>query len=219
MLNSFSLLSQDLMIEILSSDLSMTDITRFLGCSKELRQWNVPTFQDQLLMRKTDSQVQTIFEEAAGLDWHPLVNKLLQPRFLARLGDKHIATTFLQAVRIRRSVARVIMPFCRCSVMKTSLDVLKVSLKDPCPLNLRRCELRVHGSDFSMKFTANMRPARLVPGSLDCVQWPLDSRGGKDGVIFWLNAPKDCEEWTSVSINVDLEHAWLNLHCGGIPEV
>lgn len=218
MLDSFSLLSQDLMIEILSS-LSMTDLTRFLGCSKEMMQWNVPTFQDQLLMQRTDAQVQAVFEEAAGLNMHALVGKLLQqPRFLARLGETQIATTFLQAVRIRRSIARVIMPFCRCSVMKTSLDVLRVCLKDPNPLNLRKCELQVHGSDSSIKFTANMKPTRN-PGSLDCLQWPLDFRGDTEGVIFWLNAPKDSEEWTEVTINVGLEHAWLTLRCEGIPEV
>lgn len=214
----FAVMSDDLVSNILR-DLSWTDIKAFFASDKALRLLDIPSLQHEWLKGRTESQLRAVFEEAVESNNHSLAARLLQPRFVETLGTPLLAASLIKAVRIRRNVALRILPFCRCSIMKSSLAVLKQALEFEGMLNLRLCQLQVYGclaATTFVNFTANMKPtSNGAPGSLDCIEWPLPSRVNEEGITFWLNAPTDSptDEWAPVTADVTLQHQWLRVHC------
>lgn len=222
MTTSFSHLSQDLMHNVVS-DLSLTDIRTLFLSSKALRQFDVPALRNQWLKARTDAQLRVVFTDAVDSNSHALIKKLLQPTFTIKIGPALLATTFLASVRMFRVVANSILPFCRCSVLKTSVRILTQSIRAPTALNLRCCRLEVHGERSTpMYFTANIQPSlNGDAGSVDCVQWPLLDNCSVEGLTFWLDAPSSeiSDEWAAVTISITLEYHWLNVQCVGVPHV
>lgn len=227
-----SLLPGELIVDILAGA-EARDLQSLFACNKELHLLVIPHLEDAWLSMRTDIQLQNLLMAAVDRYRHDIITKILkQPALRAKVGRTALAAAFLHAVRIRREVATLMLPFCQCSIKKTALDVIKHAMEHPTTLNLTSCDVQVHDAHAHaisavisrpLLFTANMTEVRS--GSIDCVQWPLWSKNVKEGITFWLGPPEaagagvgaDDNEWASVSTSIFLEHQWLRFRCDGVP--
>lgn len=229
----FLRIPSDMLLDVLSN-VDACDIRAFSAANKELMQrvslLSMPVMQDEWLKKRTDAQLQKTLLSVAELYRYDMVAKLLEPRHRQRIGVAHLAIAFLRALRVRRELALLLLPFCQCSLKKASVPALKLTLQSPAHLKLASFQLQVYGerdrSAVFVHFNARMVSSCLPDEdsgtrNIMCVQWPLHMLNESHRITFWLGAPppEEHNEWSPTNIVLSLDHPWLTVHCSDIPAV
>lgn len=221
----FALLPSEILMDVITAT-DAPDIRAFSACNKELNHrislLEMIGMQDVWFKRRTDAQLQKTLLSVVDNGRCDILEKLLQPCLRHRIGDSHLAIAFIHTVCLHFKMATMLLPFCKCSLKKSSETVLKRSLESPLQLVLTSYRVHVYGQPHTfVNFNARMCSVHTAPDGLTrniaCMQWPLRLDNEGHIVTFWMGAPPHNDEWSTISVDLSLEHRVLKVHCSGIP--